>query len=349
MRPYVWFQAEEVVNMDREVQFLLYNMPEDSGKVQVVIKDETIWCTQKAMAQLFGVGVPAVSKHLKNIFEEGELSPEMTISKMETVINRGKRGEVNEFIDFYNLDAIIAVGYRVSSLKATRFRQWATKILNEYIRKGFAMDDERLKQGTALFGKDYFRELLERVRSIRASERRIWQQITDIYAECSIDYDRNAKTTRDFYAMVQNRFHYAITGQTAAEIIYTKADHTKEHMGMTTWKNAPDGRVLKSDVSIAKNYLQEKEIRQLERTVAGYFDYIEDLIERENTFNMEQFASSINEFLTFRRYQILPDKGKISAAQAKKKAEDEYALFDPTQQIDSDFDKEVRKTLKDLA
>lgn len=322
-------------------------MPEDSGKVQVVIKDETIWCTQKAMAQLFGVGVPAVSKHLKNIFEEGELSPEMTISKMETVINRGKRGEVNEFIDFYNLDAIIAVGYRVSSLKATRFRQWATKILNEYIRKGFAMDDERLKQGTAMFGKDYFRELLERVRSIRASERRIWQQITDIYAECSIDYDRSAKTTRDFYAMVQNRFHYAITGQTAAEIIYTKADHTKENMGLTTWKNAPDGRVLKSDVSIAKNYLQEKEIRQLERTVAGYFDYIEDLIERENTFNMEQFAASINEFLTFRRYQILPDKGKISAAQAKKKAEDEYALFDPTQQIDSDFDKEVRKMLKD--
>ncbi len=322
-------------------------MPEDSGKVQVVIKDETIWCTQKAMAQLFGVGVPAISKHLKNIFEEGELSPEMTISKMETVINRGKRGEVNEFIDFYNLDAIIAVGYRVSSLKATRFRQWATTILNEYIRKGFAMDDERLKQGTAMFGKDYFRELLERVRSIRASERRIWQQITDIYAECCIDYDRNAKTTRDFYAMVQNRFHYAITGQTAAEIVYTKADHTKENMGLTTWKNAPDGRILKSDVSIAKNYLQEKEIRQLERTVAGYFDYIEDLIERENTFNMEQFAASVNEFLTFRRYQTLPDKGKISAAQAKKKAEDEYALFDPTQQIDSDFDKEVRKMLKD--
>lgn len=293
-------------------------MPEDSGKVQVVIKDETIWCTQKAMAQLFGVGVPAVSKHLKNIFEEGELSPEMTISKMETVINRSKRGEVNEFIDFYNLDAIIAVGYRVSSLKATRFRQWATKILNEYIRKGFAMDDGRLKQGTALFGKDYFRELLERVRSIRASERRIWQQITDIYAECSIDYDRNFQTTRDFYAMVQNRFHYAITGQAAAEIIYTKADHTKEHMGMITWKNAPDGRILKSDVSIAKNYLQEKEIHQLERTVAGYFDYIEDLIERENTFNMEQFAASVNEFLTFRRYQILPDRGKISAAQANR-------------------------------
>ena len=318
-------------------------MPEDSGKVQVVIKDETIWCTQKAMAQLFGVGVPAVSKHLKNIFEEGELTADSVISKMETTATDAKTYETSH----YSLDAIIAVGYRVSSLKATRFRQWATTILNEYIRKGFAMDDERLKQGTALFGKDYFRELLERVRSIRASERRIWQQITDIYAECCIDYDRNAKTTRDFYAMVQNRFHYAITGQTAAEIIYTKADHTKEHMGLTTWKNSPDGRILKSDVSIAKNYLQEKEIRQLERTVSGYFDYIEDLIERENTFNMEQFASSINEFLTFRRYQILPDKGKISAAQAKKKAEGEYALFDPTQQIDSDFDKEVRKMLKD--
>ena len=327
--------------MEREVQFLLYNMPEDSGKVQVIIKDETIWCTQKAMAQLFGVGVPAVSKHLKNIFDEGELAADSVISKMETTAADNKIYETS----FYSLDAIIAVGYRVSSLKATRFRQWATTILNEYIKKGFAMDDERLKQGTAVFGKDYFRELLERVRSIRASERRIWQQITDIYAECSIDYDRNSPTTRDFYAMVQNRFHYAITGQTAAEIVYTKADHTDENMGLTTWKNAPDGRILKSDVSIAKNYLQEKEIRQLERTVAGYFDYIEDLIERENTFNMEQFAASVNEFLTFRRYQILPDKGKISAAQAKKKAEAEYALFDPTQQIDSDFDKEVRRLL----
>lgn len=340
MELYVRFLTE-AVNMEREVQFLLYNMPEDSGKVQVIIKDETIWCTQKAMAQLFGVGVPAVSKHLKNIFDEGELAADSVISKMETTAADNKIYETS----FYSLDAIIAVGYRVSSLKATRFRQWATKILNEYIKKGFAMDDERLKQGTAVFGKDYFRELLERVRSIRASERRIWQQITDIYAECSIDYDRNSPTTRDFYAMVQNRFHYAITGQTAAEIVYTKADHTDENMGLTTWKNAPDGRILKSDVSIAKNYLQEKEIRQLERTIAGYFDYIEDLIERENTFNMEQFAASVNEFLTFRRYQILPDKGKISAAQAKKKAEAEYALFDPTQQIDSDFDKEVRRLL----
>ena len=250
-------------------------------------------------------------------------------------------------VEFYSLDAIIAVGYRVSSLKATRFRQWATKILHEYIKKGFVMDDERLKQGTAVFGKDYFRELLERVRSIRASERRIWQQITDIYAECSTDYDKNAPTTRDFYAMIQNRFHYAITGQTAAEIVYTKADHTKEHMGLTTWKNAPDGRILKSDVSIAKNYLQEKEIRQLERAVTGFFDYIEDLIERENTFNMEQFSASVNEFLAFRRYQILPDKGKISAAEAKQKAENEYDIFNRTQRIDSDFDKEIRGMLGD--
>ena len=320
-------------------------MPDADGKVQVVIKGETLWCTQKAMAQLFGVGVPAISKHLKNIFTEGELNPDTTISKMETVVNRGIRGEVQELIDFYSLDAIIAVGYRVSSLKATRFRQWATKILNEYIKKGFAMDDERLKQGTAVFGKDYFRELLERVRSIRASERRIWQQITDIYAECSTDYDKNSPTTKDFYAMIQNRFHYAITGQTAAEIIYSKADHTKEHMGLTTWKNAPDGRVLKSDVSIAKNYLQEKKIRQLERAVTGFFDYIEDLIERENTFNMAQFSASVNEFLKFRKYQILPDKGKISAAQAKKKAEEEYDIFNKTQRIDSDFDKEVRGLL----
>lgn len=331
--------------MSKEIQFLLYSLPDEEGKVQVVIQDETLWCTQKAMAQLFGVGVPAISKHLGHIFEEGELDRTTTVSKMEIVVNRGFRGSVNEEVEFYSLDAIIAVGYRVSSLKATRFRQWATKILHEYIKKGFVMDDERLKQGTAVFGKDYFRELLERVRSIRASERRIWQQITDIYAECSTDYDKNAPTTRDFYAMIQNRFHYAITGQTAAEIIFTKADHTKEHMGLTTWKNAPDGRILKSDVAIAKNYLQEKEIRQLERAVTGFFDYIEDLIERENTFNMEQFSASVNEFLTFRRYQILPDKGTISADQAKQKAEEEYDIFNKTQRIDSDFDKEIRGML----
>ncbi len=331
--------------MSNEIQFLLYTMPEADGKVQVVIRDETLWCTQKAMAQLFGVDKSGISRHISNIYKTGELQQDTTVAKIATVVNRGIRGEVEELVDFYHLDMIIAVGYRVNSLKATKFRQWATKILSEYIKKGFAMDDERLKQGTAVFGKDYFRELLERVRSIRASERRIWQQITDIYAECSTDYDKNSPTTRDFYAMMQNRFHYAITGQTAAEIIYSKADHTKDHMGLTTWKNAPDGRVLKSDVSIAKNYLQEKEIRQLERAVSSYFDYIENQIERHNAFNMKQFAASVNKFLTFNDYQILPDKGKISAAQAKKKAEDEYDIFNKTQRIDSDFDKEVRGLL----
>ena len=332
--------------MPNEIQFILYNLPEEEGRVQVVIKDETIWCTQKAMSRLFGVDKSGISRHISNIFKDGELQQDATVAKIATVVNRGIRGEVEESVDFYNLDMIISVGYRVNSIQATRFRQWATKVLNEYIRKGFALDDDRLKQGTAVFGKDYFRELLERIRSIRASERRIWQQITDIYAECSIDYDKDSPTTQDFYAMIQNRFHYAITGQTAAEIIYSKADHTKEHMGLTTWKNAPDGRILKSDVSIAKNYLDEREIRQLERAVIGYFDYIEDLIERENTFSMSQFSASVNEFLAFRRYQILPDKGRISAAQAKAKAEQEYDIFNRTQLIDSDFDKQVRKMLE---
>ena len=290
---------------------------------------------------------PGYHEAFREYIQRGELDEKVVCSILELTTEHGAiEGKTQSTpTKFYSLDAIIAVGYRVSSLKATRFRQWATKILHEYIKKGFVMDDERLKQGTAVFGKDYFRELLERVRSIRASERRIWQQITDIYAECSTDYDKNAPITRDFYAMIQNRFHYAITGQTAAEIVYTKADHTKEHMGLTTWKNAPDGRILKSDVSIAKNYLQEKEIRQLERAVTGFFDYIEDLIERENTFNMEQFSTSVNEFLAFRRYQILPDKGKISAAEAKQKAENEYDIFNRTQRIDSDFDKEIRGML----
>lgn len=333
--------------MNSEIQFLLYNLPEEEGKVQVIVKDETIWCTQKAMAQLFGVGVPAISKHLKNIFEEGELQKEVVVSKMEITTRHGAmEGKTQtSTVDFYHLDAIIAVGYRVNSVRATKFRQWATRILNEYIRKGFVLDDERLKQGTAVFGKDYFRELLERVRSIRASERRIWQQITDVYAECSVDYDKNSPITHDFYAMIQNRFHYAIMGQTAAEIIYTKADHTKENMGLTTWRNAPDGRILKSDVSIAKNYLQEKEIRQLERAVTSYFDYIENQIERHNAFTMEQFAGSVNKFLTFNDYHILPDKGSISASQARAKAESEYDIFNKTQRIDSDFDKQVRGML----
>lgn len=330
--------------MSNEIQFLLYSLPDAEGKVQVIIKDETIWCTQKAMAQLFGVGIPAINKHIGNIYNEGELKRDSTISKMETVQSEGTR-EVKRVTDFYNLDMIIAVGYRVSSPKATKFRQWATMILNEYIKKGFVIDDDRLKQGTAVFGKDYFRELLERVRSIRASERRIWQQITDIYAECSTDYDKNSPTTHDFYSMIQNRFHYAITGHTAAEIIYTNADHAKEHMGLTTWKNAPDGRILKSDVSIAKNYLPEKEIHQLERAVTSYFDYIEIQIERQNAFTMEQFAASVDKFLTFNDYRILPDKGHISASQAKVKAESEYDIFNKTQRIDSDFDKRIRGML----
>ena len=313
-------------------------MPDGDGKVQVVIKDETIWCTQKAMAHLFDCSTDNIGLHLKNIFASGELNKDSVTEKISATASDGK----NYLTQFYSLDAIIAVGYRVNSLKATRFRQWATKILNEYIRKGFAMDDERLKQGKTLFGKDYFRELLERVRSIRASERRIWQQITDIYAECSFDYDRNSPTTREFFQMVQNRFHYAITGKTAPEIIYTRADHTKEHMGLETWKNAPDGRILLSDTKVAKNYLPEKEIRQLERAVTGYFDYIEDLIERENAFTMEQFAASVNEFLTFRRYALLPEKGTVSRDEADRKAEEEYQLYNSGQQIDSDFDKYLR-------
>ncbi|MDE6562606.1 MAG: virulence RhuM family protein [Muribaculaceae bacterium] len=323
------------------IQFQLYNLPDGSGSVQVYMEGETIWLTQKAMAELFDVSVPAINQHLKNIYDTKELTTEATIKKNLIVQQEGNR-QVKREQTFYSLDAIISVGYRVNSQKATRFRQWATGILNEFIRKGFVLDDDRLKQGNAVFGQDYFRELLERVRSIRASERRIWQQITDIYAECSVDYDRLAPTTKDFYAMVQNRFHYAITGHTAAEIIHEGADHTKPNMGLTTWKHAPDGRILKSDVSIAKNYLSEKEIRSLERTVTSYFDYIESQIERGNVFNMDQFAASINKFLTFNDYKILPNKGSVSAKDAKEKAEAEYDLFNPTQRIDSDFDKEIR-------
>lgn len=336
--------------MSKDFNFLVYNTPDKDIKVNAVIKDDTIWLTQKSMAELFGVQTPAISKHLKNIFEEGELEEKVVISKMETTTQHGAIADKTQTTEtnFYNLDAIISVGYRVNSLQATHFRIWATKVLKEYIQKGFVLDDERLKQGKTAFGKDYFRELLERVRSIRASERRIYQQITDIFAECSIDYDKDSQITQDFYATVQNKFHYAITGQTAAEIVYTKADHKKEHMGLTTWKHSPEGRILKSDVSIAKNYLPEKEIKRLERAVSGYFDYIEDLIERENTFTMQEFAASVNEFLSFRKYDILPDgnKGKISQKQAKNKAEAEYDVFNKTQQIESDFDKAVKKLLE---
>lgn len=325
--------------MENNFQFLIYRSAEENVSVDAIVKEESIWLSQKGMAELFECSTDNISLHLKNIFSSGELDKNSVTEKISATAADGK----NYPTQFYNLDAIISVGYRVNSRRATHFRIWATGILKEYMTKGFVLDDDRLKQGKDAFGKDYFRELLERVRSIRASERRIWQQVTDIFAECSIDYDRNSPVTKDFYAMVQNKFHYAITGQTAAEIVYNKADHTKEHMGLTTWKNAPEGRVLKSDVSVAKNYLSEKQIRQLERTVSGYFDYIEDLIERENTFTMEQFAASINEFLSFRRYDILPDKGKVSARQARAKAEAEYDLFNPTQKIVSDFDRTIRQ------
>lgn len=327
--------------MEKEMQFLLYRAPEGEGAVQVCVKRETLWATQKAISELFGVDRSGISRHLQNIFKEGELDESSVCAIFAHTASDGKTYNST----FYHLDAIIAVGYRVNSRRATRFRQWATEVLNEYIRKGFVMDDERLKQGNAVFGKDYFRELLERVRSIRASERRIWQQITDVFAECSLDYDKASEITRDFYSMVQNKFHYAITGKTAPEIVWEGADHTKEHMGLQTWKHAPDGRVLKSDVTVAKNYLDEKQIQRLERAVSGFFDYIEDLIERENTFTMREFADSVNAFLTFRRYEILPDKGKVSRSQADAKAYAEYDIFNKTQLVDSDFDKAVRKML----
>lgn len=328
-----------------QFKFLLYQSDNEDISVNALVKDETIWLTQKAMAQLFDVEVPAISKHLSNIFEEGELKQEATVSKMETVQTEGKRN-VKRTLDFYNLDAIISVGYRVNSKRATAFRIWATKVLREYMIKGFAIDDDRLKQGETAFGKDYFRELLERVRSIRASERRIWQQITDIFAECSIDYDKDSQETHEFYAMVQNKFHYAITGNTSAEIIYNSADRNKENMGLMTWKNAPDGRILKSDVTVAKNYLDEKQIRRLERAVTGFFDYIEDLIENETSFTMSEFANSVNAFLEFRKFNILEGKGKITKKLANEKAEIEYDEFNKHQKITSDFDKEIKKLLE---
>ncbi len=328
--------------MQKDLQFLLYTTPSEDIKINAVIKDETLWLTQKAMAELFGCSTDNISLHLTNIFSEGELTSEATTEDFSVVQKEGIRN-VKRTLTFYNLDAIISVGYRVNSARATQFRIWATKVLKEYIQKGFVLDDERLKQGTTAFGKDYFRELLERVRSIRASERRIWQQITDIFQECSIDYDKNSNITQEFFATVQNKFHYAITGKTAAEIVFHKADSTQEHMGLKTWSGAPDKRILKSDVSIAKNYLTEDQIRRLERTVTGYFDYIEDLIERENTFTMKEFAKSVNEFLAFRKYQILPNKGKISHERAKNFAEAEYDKFNKTQKIISDFDKSVKK------
>jgi hypothetical protein len=321
--------------------FILYTAPSGNVKIEAYIQDDTIWLTQQKMADVFGVAKSTISEHLSNIYESGELEKEATVRKFRTVQLEGER-EVNRNLDYYNLDAIISVGYRVNSTKATQFRIWATNVLKEYIVKGFTMDDERLKQGTTIFGKDYFKELLERVRSIRASERRIYQQITDIFAECSIDYNPNAEITKNFYAIVQNKFHYAITGKTAAEIIYIKANKNTENMGLTTWKNAPDGRILKLDTTVAKNYLEEKEIKQLERTISGYFDYIENLIERRNTFTMEALAESVNKFLSFNEYQILEGLGKVSHQQAVNKAAKEYDSFNKTQKIHSDFDKQIK-------
>ena len=329
---------------DETTEFLLYTAPNGAIKVEVLLSNETIWLTQKRMAELFGVGVAAISKHLDNIYESGELQREATLSVLETVQQEGAR-QVTRKLEYYNLDAVISVGYRVNSAQATQFRIWATQLIKEYIIKGFAMDDERLKNGRC-FGKDYFRELLERVRSIRASERRIYQQITDIFAECSSDYDPKSETTRLFYAHVQDKFHFAITGHTAAEIIALNADASKPLMGMSTYKNAPDGRVLKSDAAVAKNYLSEADIKKLERAVSAFFDYIEGIIERRNTFTMESFAESVNKFLAFNEYRILDGFGTVSRQQAEQKAFAEYEKFNKQQRIESDFDREVKKLLQ---
>lgn len=330
--------------MNEISNFVLYTTPNGDVNLDILLQDENLWLTQKGISDLFGVSKSTVSHHLSNIYSDGELDKLATVRKFRTVQKEGSRAVQRE-LEYYNLDAIISVGYRVNSTKATQFRIWATNTLKEFIIKGFVLDDERLKQGQTVFGKDYFRELLERIRSIRASERRIYQQITDIFAECAIDYDRNSEITKNFYAMVQNKFHFAITGNTAAEIIYHKADADKKQMGLTTWKNAPDGRVLKSDVTVAKNYLQESEIRQLERTVTSYFDYIEGLVERRNTFTMQSLAESIDRFLSFNEYEILEGKGSISKKQADEKASQEYEKFNRTQKIVSDFDKQIKKLM----
>jgi hypothetical protein len=330
--------------VDLSSNFVLYTAGDGKVKLEVYLQEETLWLSQKMMAELFEVEVNTINYHLKEIFNTGELLEDPTIRKIRIVQNEGGR-EVSREVAFYNLDAIIAVGYRVNSQRATQFRIWSTQILKEYIIKGFAMNDERLKQGKTVFGKDYFRELLERVRSIRSSERRIYQQITDIFAECSIDYDPQSDITREFFATVQNLFHFAITGQTAAEIIHEKADREKDHMGLSTWKNAPNGRVLAADVVIAKNYLQENEIKKLERTITGFFDYIENIIENRQSFTMTEFAASVVKFLSFNEYRILEGKGQISKKQADEKALTEYREYNKTQKIESDFDRSVKKIL----
>ena len=330
--------------MSEELKFLIYNTPDNSAMIDVVVKDDTIWATQSAIALLFGIDRSGIGRHLKNIFEEGELNEKVVSAEIAHTTPHGAMpGRTQEQTPkFYNLDAIIAVGYRVNSKKATAFRIWATNTLKEYMLKGFAIDDDRLKNTRTLFGKDHFKELLERVRSIRASERRIWQQVTDIFAEISEDYDKDSPVTKEFYATVQNKFHYAITGQTAAEIVHSKADRTKINMGLTTWKKSPNGRILKSDSEIAKNYLTETEVRRLERGVGGYFDYVEDLIENEQTFTMADFSKSIDNFINFRNWKVLDGKGNISHEQAMRKAHSEYDEFNKIQKIVSDFDKQLQ-------
>jgi hypothetical protein len=325
--------------------FILYTAADGKVKVEVFVQDETVWLTQKAMADLFGVKTPAISKHLANIYETGELNKEATLSILETVQTEGTR-QVSRKVEFYNLDAIIAVGYRVNSYQATQFRIWATKTLKEFIIKGFVLDDERLKQGKTVFGKDYFEELLERIREIRASERRFYQKITDIYA-LSADYDKNAPITDEFFATVQNKLHWAITGKTAAEIIYNSADAKKIYMGLTSWKHAPEGKILKSDVSIAKNYLNKSHIDELNRIVSAYLDLAENQARRQIITRMEDWAKFLNGFLELSKYPILEDKGRVTALEAKLKAEQEFEEYRIVQDKNyiSDFDKEVKRVL----
>ncbi len=338
---------KELTPTDMDTPFLLYGGDDAKVHVRVFVQGETLWLPQRAMGELFDTSADNISLHLKNIYADGELSETATAEEFSVVKNEGKRA-VRRAMKFYNLDAIIAVGYRVNSKRATQFRIWATQILKEYIQKGFVLDDDRLKQGEQTFGEDYFKELLERVRSIRASERRIYQQITDVYAEISVDYDPQADITQSFYAMVQNKFHYAITGHTAAEIIHAKADPDAPYMGLTSWKNGPEGRVLSSDVTVAKNYLSEGEIKKLERTISGFFDYIENIIENRVTMAMHDMAESVDKFLSFNEYQVLEGKGRISKASADKKALAAYKSFNKIQKIESDFDKSMKQSLDAL-
>lgn len=327
--------------------FLFYTTVEGDVNVQVFLQEETVWLTQKAMAELFGVVKSTISEHLSNIYESGELEREATVRKFRTVQKEGER-EVSRELEYYNLDAIISVGYRVNSHQATQFRKWATKTLKEYLIKGFSLDDERLKQGGKLFGKDYFEELLERVREIRASERRFYQKITDIYAECSIDYDPQAPVTREFYATVQNKLHWAITDQTAAELIKSRADADKPNMGLETWKKAPKGKIIKSDVSTAKNYLSEKELKELNRIVTMYLDFAELQAERQVAMSMKDWIERLDAFLAFNDYEILDNPGKVSASVAKELAEEEYDKFriEQDRNYESDFDEMVKKLKK---